>query len=81
MKDYKIMSGECEKCHEHTLDCKCDYESERLVYLRVMDIIEEFNLGFNLQNAIKYILRSRKKGEFNEDLEKAIWYLKRELEK
>lgn len=51
----------------------------------VIDIIEDFDLGFNLGNAIKYILRAGKKeiGDeaFERDLEKAIWYLKREAGK
>lgn len=47
----------------------------------VIDIIEEFELDFHLGNAIKYILRAKHKGKYKEDLEKAIWYLNRELEK
>lgn len=47
----------------------------------VIDIIEDYNLGFNLGNAIKYILRAGKKDCFSQDLEKAIWYLKREMER
>lgn len=46
----------------------------------VIDIIEDFQLGFNLGNAIKYILRAGKKGNREKDLMKAIWYLQRELE-
>ena len=46
----------------------------------VIDIIEDFNLNFSLGSAIKYILRAGKKDDRNQDLEKAIWYLKRELE-
>jgi hypothetical protein len=44
-----------------------------------IDIIEEFDLNFCLGNAIKYILRCNKKGEKKSDLEKAIWYLRREM--
>lgn len=44
----------------------------------VIDVIEDFELNYNLGNAIKYILRSDKKGAQTEDLQKAIWYLKRE---
>ncbi len=44
----------------------------------VIDIIEDFELGFNLGNSIKYILRSGKKGCHIEDLKKSIWYLERE---
>lgn len=44
-----------------------------------IDIIEDFELNFCLGNAIKYILRCNKKGNKKQDLEKAIWYLKREV--
>ena len=46
-----------------------------------IDIIEDYFPGndFHLANAIKYILRSKKKGDFEGDIEKAIWYLKRVL--
>lgn len=45
-----------------------------------IDIIEDFGLNFCLGNAIKYILRCDKKGCKKQDLEKAIWYIKREIE-
>lgn len=44
-----------------------------------IDIIEDYNLGFNLGNAVKYILRCEKKGKKTEDIQKAIWYLNREI--
>ena len=46
----------------------------------VIDVIEDWNLGFNKGNAIKYIARSEYKGNEIEDLEKAVWYLNREIE-
>ena len=49
--------------------------------IEAIDVIEGFNLNFNLGNAIKYILRADKKGNKKQDLEKAQWYLKREIEK
>lgn len=49
--------------------------------IEVIDIIESFELNFNLGNTIKYVLRAGKKGNKKEDLEKAVWYLNRELEK
>jgi hypothetical protein len=49
--------------------------------IEVIDIIDSFDLNFNLGNAIKYILRSDKKGFKKKDLSKAIWYLNRDLEK
>jgi hypothetical protein len=42
-------------------------------------VIEEWNLGFNLGNTIKYISRAGKKNNTIEDLEKAEWYIKREI--
>ena len=49
--------------------------------IEVIDAIEDWDLGFNKGNAIKYIARSEYKGHKKEDLEKAIWYLNRELQK
>jgi hypothetical protein len=49
--------------------------------MEVIDIIESFNLSFHKGNAIKYILRSGKKGNEFKDLEKAIWYLNRSINK
>ncbi len=46
--------------------------------LEVIDVIEDFNLNFNLGNAIKYILRAASKDNYEQDLKKAIWYLNRE---
>lgn len=44
-------------------------------------IIEYYDLGFCLGNAIKYILRAPFKGNLEEDLKKAEWYLNREIER
>jgi hypothetical protein len=42
-------------------------------------VIEAWDLGFCLGNAIKYISRAGKKDFIIQDLEKAIWYLNREI--
>lgn len=39
------------------------------------------HMNFNLGNAIKYIWRAGLKGETVADLEKARWYLEREIER
>ena len=39
------------------------------------------HMGFNLGNALKYIWRSDLKGNAVEDLQKAVWYINREIEK
>jgi len=43
-------------------------------------VIEAWNLGFCLGNAIKYISRAGKKDAIIQDLKKARWYLDREIE-
>lgn len=43
----------------------------------VIDVIEGWNLGFNLGNAIKYIGRCEHKSNKVEDLKKAVWYIER----
>lgn len=48
--------------------------------IEVIEAIEDWKLSFHLSNAIKYIARSAHKGKEREDLEKAIWYIKRHLE-
>lgn len=47
--------------------------------LEVIQVIEDFDLGYNLGNAIKYILRAGKKDDRAVDLKKAVWYLEREI--
>jgi hypothetical protein len=39
------------------------------------------HMGFNLGNAIKYIWRADLKSDAIEDMQKAIWYIQRELKK
>ena len=50
--------------------------------IEVIEAIEDWNLGFHLGNAIKYIARAGKKDpdKYVEDLEKAIWYIRRRME-
>lgn len=47
--------------------------------IECIDVVEHFN--FNTGNAIKYLWRHGLKGEALEDLEKALWYVKREIER
>lgn len=39
------------------------------------------HMGFNLGNAVKYIWRCDLKQDAIEDLEKAVWYINREIDK
>ena len=54
------------------------YGGENNVY-EVINIIESYDLNFSLGNTIKYTLRAGKKLNRVEDLEKARWYLDREI--
>lgn len=49
--------------------------------MEAFDVIDAFNLDFNLGNAFKYIARAGKKDSKVEDLRKAVTYLNREIEK
>ena len=51
--------------------------------IEVIDFIEDKRLNFHRGNAVKYIARAGKKDPAKEieDLEKAVWYLQREIEK
>jgi hypothetical protein len=49
--------------------------------IEVIDVIEAFDLNFRLANVIKYVLRAGRKGDMLQDLEKAAWYLDREIDK
>ena len=51
--------------------------------IEVIDFIEDKKLGYHLGNAVKYISRAGKKDPEKtvEDLQKAVWYLNRFIEK
>ena len=55
------------------------YKPEGSKY-EAIDVIEDWDLGFNDGNAVKYICRHRFKQNVVQDIEKAIWYLQRHLE-
>ena len=42
-------------------------------------VIEAWDLSFCLGNTVKYISRAGKKDDTIQELEKALWYLKREI--
>lgn len=51
--------------------------------IEVIDFIEDKELNYHRGNAIKYIVRAGKKDPSKEieDLQKAVWYLNREIER
>ena len=49
--------------------------------IETIDFIEAKKLNYNLGNVVKYITRADHKGNRKQDLEKALWYLNREIGK
>ncbi len=45
----------------------------------VIDVIEDWKLGFNLGNVVKYLARADHKGTPTADLYKCLFYLNREI--
>lgn len=48
--------------------------------VEVLDVILAYDLDFLTGNVLKYVCRSKFKGREREDLEKALFYLKKKLE-
>jgi Protein of unknwon function (DUF3310) len=79
--------GECSWCGLTNL--KDDADDVRINHpphyagngIEAIDVIEAWGLGFCLGNVVKYIARADHKGAPVEDLEKAAWYLQREIER
>lgn len=49
--------------------------------IQPIDVIEDWKLDFRLASAVKYIARHDHKGSAKKDLEKAIWYIQRFIDK
>ena len=49
--------------------------------IETIDFIEAKELNYHLGNAVKYISRAKHKNNILEDLEKAKWYLSREIDR
>lgn len=75
-KNAKKAGWSCVHPTKEMVDHPSHYQGKRF---EVIDIIEDYDLGFNLGNAIKYILRAGHKDAYEQDLKKAIWYLEREI--
>lgn len=48
--------------------------------IETIDFIEAKKLNYNIGNVVKYLTRADHKGNRKQDLEKAMWYLKREID-
>lgn len=67
---------------EQTIDHPKHYTKGSREVINIIDLVlEHTGDSFTIGNAIKYICRYKEKGSAILDLEKAIWYLKREIKK
>jgi hypothetical protein len=71
----KLIMGNMNE--EEEVDHPDHYQSE--TGMEAIDVIEAFDLNFNLGNCIKYVLRAGKKEDELQDLKKALWYIKRQI--
>lgn len=58
-----------------------NHPSHYNVGIETIDYIESWEMNFNIGNVIKYITRAGFKENQLEDLEKAKWYLEREMQR
>ena len=74
----QVIIGESNKDLIEYVENPSHYNSGKI---EVIDFIEDQKLGFCLGNVIKYVSRAGKKDSSKtiEDLEKAKWYLEREI--
>ena len=78
---YPLTEKPCKSVNELTeskVDHPSHYGGSENPY-EAIKVIEAWDLGFNLGNVVKYISRAGKKGNALEDLEKARFYLNREI--
>lgn len=64
----------------HPVEAPAHYIEGRVI--EPIDVIEDWQLGFHLGNALKYLARAGRKdpAKTREDLAKAAWYIERKLE-
>lgn len=69
------------QCNKNTTETDCNKNKHYVTTqgVQAIDLIDAYNLNFNLGNVIKYVSRCNYKGSKKDDLEKAMWYIDREL--
>jgi pyruvate dehydrogenase complex dehydrogenase (E1) component len=80
--EFKAVLEAAEQMEHDMVNLPPHYRSggiEMIDYLEAKLTSEQFQ-GFCLGNALKYLSRAGKKGDFSEDLAKARWYINRLLD-
>jgi hypothetical protein len=79
-RDTRRDMEDLERYHHNPVNHPDHYGGKDNIY-EAIKIIEAYDLNFSLGNAIKYIIRAGKKNSNAiEDLEKAKWYVQRQIE-
>lgn len=78
-----LVNGICNTClsqkdEQDVIDWPKHYNTGKI---QPIDAIEDWKLDFRLANAVKYIARHEHKGSAKKDLEKAVWYIQRYIDK
>ena len=78
-----LINGVCNTCtskkdDNDIVDYPKHYNTGKI---QPIDVIESWQLDFRLANVVKYIARFKHKGSPEKDLEKALWYLQRYIDK
>jgi len=47
--------------------------------IECIEVIEDWGLSFNIGTVLRYLCRHKHKGDPIQDLEKAVWYVNREI--
>lgn len=78
-----LISGVCNTCvskkdEKDEINWPKHYNAGKI---QPIDAIESWQLDFRLANAVKYIVRHKHKENPKKDLEKAVWYIQRYIDK
>lgn len=76
---YTIDEHKSDKKNKEAVNHPKHYGGEDNPY-EAIKVIEAWDLGFCLGNTVKYISRCGKKDDELQELEKALWYLQREID-
>ena len=76
-KDFKAKYNEAED-NKEMINHPQHYNMGKF---EAIDVIEDWQLNFNLGNTVKYISRAGHKDNIIQDLKKALWYLDREIKR
>ncbi len=79
LQDIRACESPEEKRDSNSVSHPAHYNSGKI---EVIEALEDWKLDFHCANAVKYVARAGKKDPTKEmeDLEKAVWYLRRKIE-